>query len=55
MFAALKQISKYQSPESIRRNSEKDYGLSYEETLEMAYENILDLAKYAVKGIRIKK
>lgn len=52
MWATLKEISKYQSPEKLRRQSEKQYGLSYEEALEMAYENVIEAAKRAVAGIK---
>ena len=55
MLEALRTISKgYQRPDQLRRNAGKDYGLDYEETLEMAYENIQQLAKrasYRVKPI----
>lgn len=54
IYKALKRISSYQSPESLRRNSEKNYGLDYEEALEMAYENVIEEAKFAIKGIRFK-
>lgn len=55
MYLALKQISQeYQTPEQLRRNSSKQYGLDYEEALEMAYENIQQLAKDATRGISIK-
>mgnify|MGYP000139215778 FL=1 len=30
----------------------KDWGLSYDEALEMAYENIQEIAKRAVKGVK---
>lgn len=53
MFDALKTIAKgYQTPDQIRRNSKDQYGLGYEETLEMAYENIQQLAKEATKNVR---
>jgi hypothetical protein len=56
MYKALKTIAKdYQTPEQLRRNCEKQYGLGYEETLEMSYENIQQLAKDATKGIRLPK
>jgi len=42
----------YQTPDQLRRNSEKEYGLGYEETLEMVYENIQSEAKQAVKNVR---
>lgn len=51
-FDALKRIASYQSPEQLRRVSEKQYGLEYVEALEMAYENVIDEAKFAVKGRR---
>ena len=53
MLAALKKISKdYQTPTQLRRNAEKQYGLDFEEALEMSYENIQMEAKSAAKGIR---
>ena len=56
MYNALKTIAKgYQTPEQLRRNSKGQYGLSYQETLEMAYENIQQLAKEATKGVRKPK
>lgn len=51
MLAALKQIAKeYQTPTQLRKSANKDYGLSYEEILEMAYENIQLTAARAIKG-----
>jgi len=56
MLNALKTIHKgYQTPEQLRRNSKKDFGLGYVETLEMAYENIQQLAKEASHGVRSLK
>ena len=53
MLFALRQISKqYQTPEQLRRNAEKEYGLDYAEALEMSYENIQSSAKSAIKGIK---
>lgn len=53
MLTTLKKISKrYESPERLRRNSEKEYGLEYEEALEMAYDNIQTEATICIKGIR---
>jgi len=53
MRAALIEIWKgYQTTSQLRRNCEKECGLDYEEALEMAYENIQDLAKAAVKGVK---
>lgn len=52
---ALMRISKYQSPERLKRDSQKDWGLDYEEALEGAYENVLQEAKSALRGVRIPK
>lgn len=53
MLAILKMISKdYQTPAQLRKNSEKEYGLDYEESLEMAYENIQGEAAFAAKGVK---
>lgn len=55
MYAALERIAKgYQTPDQLRKNSDKEWGLGYEETLEMAYENLQAEAKAAIKGVRIK-
>lgn len=51
-FSALKRIASYQSPERLRRNAERNYGLPAEEAIEMAYENVLAEAKAAIKGKR---
>jgi len=55
-FDALKRITKYMSPERIRRDAEhNDSALSYEEYLEMAYENVIQEAHRAVHGKRRPK
>lgn len=55
LHQALKRISAYQSPERLRRDSQKDWDLDYEEALEMAYENVLEEAKSVIKGVRVPK
>lgn len=56
LYTALKLIAKaYQTPKQIRRNSEKKYGLPYEEALEYAYENIQQEASNAIRGVRVPK
>lgn len=55
MHSALSEISQYQSPERLRRDSEKDYGLDYTEALEMAYENVIETAKLGKKNVRLPK
>ena len=50
MASTLRQIARgFQTTSQLRRNSMKDWGLSYDEALEMAYENIQEIAKRAVK------
>lgn len=55
LFTALKRIAAYDSLERLRRDSERSYGLDYEEALEMAYDNVLEEAKSAIKGMRAPK
>lgn len=53
MLDALKKISKdFQSTDQLREDCNEDYGLDYEEYLEMSYENIQSLAEQTSKGIR---
>lgn len=53
MLYALQKIAKaYQTPSQLKKDSEKQYGLDYEEALEMAYENMQAEAKQAVKGVK---
>lgn len=55
-YDALKRIAKsYQSTDWLQRNSERHYGLSYLEALEMAYENLQYEAAQAIKGKRRPK
>lgn len=51
-FDTLKRIASYQSPEKLRRNAIRQYGLTAEEAIEMAYENVIEEARRAVKGKR---
>jgi hypothetical protein len=55
MYMYLKEITRYQTPEQLSRGCRKGYGLEYEEALEYAYENVIETAKQAVKGIRFPK
>lgn len=52
MLFSLRTIIKYESLDALRRNAEKVYGLSYHDTLEMAYENIKQEAKIGARGVR---
>lgn len=52
-YEALKRIAReYQTPDQLRRNCEKQYGLGYEECLAMVYENLQYEAARAIKGYR---
>lgn len=56
MRDALLQIAGgYQTPEEIRKSCEVDYGLDFEEAIEMAYSNIQATAAGAVRGVREAK
>lgn len=52
LYDALKKITRYDSPDTLRRRSEKDYGLEGDEAIEYAYENVLQEAANAIKGMR---
>ena len=53
MRAALLTIGKeYQTPTQLRKAAHSQYGIDYEEVLEMSYENIQTTAKAAVSGIK---
>ncbi len=52
LYDALKRITMYESPEKLKRNAEKDYGLEGHEVIEMDYDNVLNEAKRAIKGMR---
>lgn len=49
---ALKRIRQYMTPAQLRRAAEKQYGLDHAEALEMAYENVIEEAKAALRGYR---
>lgn len=55
LYDTLKRITQYQSPDRMRKSSQKDWGLDFEEALEMAYENLQIEAKRAIHGVRIKR
>jgi hypothetical protein len=53
MLIALKQIAHdYQTPSQIRKGSKCEYGLDFDEAIEMAYENIQEVAKRVTKGVK---
>jgi hypothetical protein len=51
MLKALRRIASYQSPKQMRKH-DGDWGLSYQEALEMAYENMQVEARHGAKNIR---
>lgn len=53
MRRELIKISKgYMTTNQMRKNSEKQFGLDFEECIEMTYDNIQSGAAYAVKGVK---
>lgn len=54
-FLALKRIAAYMDPETLLRKGEAMYGLSGEEAVSMAYENMRDEARLAIRGKRMPK
>lgn len=52
MLLALRTINQYSTIRQLQKDSGTDYGLEYEEALEMAYENIKTEAQFAIKGIK---
>lgn len=56
MKAALERIAKhYYTPDQLRKKAGSMYGVSYEEALEMSYENIQEEARFGLKGVRTPK
>ena len=52
MLTTLKHIKAYRSPQNLRKNSEKDLGLDFDEAIEMAYENIQNEASFSIKNVK---
>ena len=53
--SALIEITNYQTPDKLRKDDKNGFGLDFEEAIAMAYENIQETAKFAVKHVRIIK
>lgn len=51
-FDALRLITSYQSVERLRKDSQSDWGLPFEEALAYAYENVINHARLAIRGKR---
>ena len=54
-YGALKRISAYMPASKLRARAEKLYGLEGNEAIEMAYENVIEEAKRALRGYRKPK
>lgn len=55
-YNALRRIARlYQTSTQLRRNAERQYGLPFEEALEMAYDNIQAEAAKVIHGKRAPK
>lgn len=54
-YGALKRISAYMPASKLRARSDKLYGLEGDEAIEMAYENVIEEAKRALRGYRKPK
>jgi hypothetical protein len=52
LFDALKRITRYMKPDELARRCDKLYGLPYDDALEMSYENVMEEARQAIKGLR---
>ena len=52
LYDALKRITRYDTPDRLRRHAEKSYGLTPEEAIEYAYDNVREEARQAIKGMR---
>lgn len=47
----LYQIASYADAETIRADAPEKYGLEPEEAIEMAYENVIEAARHAIKEV----
>jgi hypothetical protein len=53
LFSALKRITHYERPERLLTHYERTYGVPGREAVEMAYDNVLEEARRAVRGVRL--
>lgn len=55
LYMALHRIAyEYEPAEALIADGEEDYGLSAEEVLEMAYDNLQGEAQRAIQGVSLK-
>ncbi len=53
LFDGLCRIAKgFEKSERLLKHAERDYGLAPAEALEMAYDNMQEIARLALKGIK---
>ncbi len=52
MLTALQRITQYQSVDGLRRDSQKRWGLPFEEAIGYAYENVMQEARNGLHGVR---
>jgi hypothetical protein len=52
LWRALRRILAYEAPDRLSRNAGKQYGLDGAEAVEMAYENMQQEARNALRGVR---
>lgn len=55
LWIALKRITAYDAPRKMRRHSERDWGLPFDEAIEYAYENIQQEARNAIRNVRMQR
>ena len=55
LWIALHAISKAQTPAYLRHRGAREYGLDAAEAIEYAYDNVREVAKMAIKGLRRPK
>jgi hypothetical protein len=55
LATAIRRIASYQTVGQLQRSCEREYGLSYAETLEMAYDNIREEARAVVHLVKPRK
>lgn len=52
LYDALKAVAQCDTPDQLKRDSQNEYGVEYDEALEMAYENVRQIARNAVRRMR---
>src|SRR5690242_9462459 len=56
LYRALHRIARdYDTAERLMRTGEREYGISGQEALQYAYENIQEEAKFAIRNVRMPR